>query len=117
MRFLANENFPFPGVRLLRENGYDVRSIAESDSGITDAAVIDMAIAEERIILTFDSDYGEILFRYAKENPPAVVYFREQKQSPLAAATLLLKLIKEDNISFSNAFTVIDNTNVRQRNY
>ena len=75
MKFLANENFPGPSVTYLREKGFDVESISEKYSGISDEEVVEIAIRERRIILTFDSDYGEILFKYSLPDPPSVVYF------------------------------------------
>jgi len=62
MRFLANENFPFPSIRILRDNGHDVKSIGEEMFGITDIEVLDVAKNENRIILTLDKDYGELIF-------------------------------------------------------
>lgn len=44
MRFLANENFPLPSVRLLREAGHDVVSISEETPGITDSQVLSRAV-------------------------------------------------------------------------
>jgi hypothetical protein len=43
MKFLANENYPFPSIKILRANGYDIKSIAEENFGITDAEVIEIA--------------------------------------------------------------------------
>ena len=63
MRFLANENFPLPSVRLLREAGHDVVSISEETPGITDSQVLSRAVSEQRIILTFDRDYGVMIYR------------------------------------------------------
>lgn len=62
MRFLANENFPLPSVRLLRSAGHDVLSITEESPGISDDRILARAVAEERIILTFDRDYGELIY-------------------------------------------------------
>jgi Domain of unknown function (DUF5615) len=36
MQFLANENFPLPSVRMLRQAGYDIGSITEDSPGIED---------------------------------------------------------------------------------
>jgi len=36
MKFLANENFPFPSIKFLRNKGFDVISISEELSGISD---------------------------------------------------------------------------------
>lgn len=82
MKFLANENFPFPNILLLRRAGYNILSISELDPGIADNAVIGKAVAEERIILTFDKDYGEIIFKHGVKKPPAVVFFRFKGENP-----------------------------------
>ncbi len=58
MRFLANENFPLPSVRLLRQAGYDVASITEDSPGMDDSEVLTRATDERLVILTFDRDYG-----------------------------------------------------------
>jgi len=80
MRFLANENFPFPSIKILREKGFEVISISETLSGISDEEILRKASLENLIILTFDRDYGELIFKYQKENLPAVVYFRTKGQ-------------------------------------
>ena len=64
MKLLANENFPRTSVLLLRELNYDVTSIGEDNSGISDKAVMKIAENEQRIILTFDRDYGELIYRH-----------------------------------------------------
>ncbi len=115
--FLANENFPRPSTLILREHGLEVKSIQEDNPGISDEEVIDIASKLNLIILTFDSDYGEIIFRYAKENPPAVVFFREKGNNPEFAALSLLRLLNNQEIVLSNSFTVIEANNIRQRFY
>lgn len=69
MRFLANENFPVPSVRTLRETGIEVKSISENSPGISDKEVIQIAQKEKLIILTFDKDYGELIFRHSIQFP------------------------------------------------
>ncbi|WP_456369125.1 DUF5615 family PIN-like protein [Thermococcus sp.] len=39
MRFLADENIPYPVVKRLRENGFNITSIYEVNRGITDEEV------------------------------------------------------------------------------
>ncbi len=65
--FLANENFPKPSPLLLREKGFVVKSIQEDLPGIDDLEVMKIAIEKNLITLTFDSDYGELILKYAKE--------------------------------------------------
>lgn len=115
--FLANENFPKPSVTLLRDNGFSIKSIQEEFPGISDEEVIKLAIKHNLIILTFDSDYGELIFKHSKDNPPSVVYFREKGQDPFSAARLLLDLLSKSGISITEAFTVVEEKNIRQRFY
>jgi predicted nuclease of predicted toxin-antitoxin system len=117
MKFLANENFPMPSTRLLRESGVAVKSILEECPGISDKQVIEMAQKDNLIILTFDKDYGELIFRYGYQKPPAVVFFRFKGNAPDYAGNLLKALLKEKVIKLANTFTVIEENNIRQRQY
>jgi predicted nuclease of predicted toxin-antitoxin system len=117
MTFLANENFPRPSTLILRENGYTVNSIQEDFPSISDEEVIRIALESNLIILTFDSDYGEIIFKYSKENPPSVVFFREKGIKPEFAALSLINLLTNTDIILTEAFTVIEEKNIRQRFY
>ena len=40
MIFLANENIPLNSIKVLRENGFEVKSIGELHPGISDKEVI-----------------------------------------------------------------------------
>jgi predicted nuclease of predicted toxin-antitoxin system len=115
MRFLANENFPFPSMKILRTLGFEVKHIGEDNFGISDEEVLKMAVAEKRIILTFDSDYGELIFKYKMEPPPAVVFFRLKGDNPKAAAQILLERMNNGALIINNYFTVIDEDGTRQR--
>jgi predicted nuclease of predicted toxin-antitoxin system len=115
MRFLANENYPFPSILLLREKGYDVKSIAENSHGISDDQVINIALEENRIILTFDRDYGELIFKYAPTRKPSVVYYRTKGRTPKEAGEILINLVLQDSFQFENLFTVIDDNHICQR--
>ena len=115
--FLANENFPRPSTLILRDNGFVIKSIQEDYQGICDLEVIQIALNDDLSILTFDSDYGELIFKHAKQNPPSVVFFREKGNSPEFAAHSLLNVLSKTRIKLKGAFTVIESSNVRQRFY
>lgn len=117
MQFLANENFPLPSILFLRQEGYIVRSVTESFPGISDIQVIDKAESENSIILTFDKDYGEIIFKLGLKNPPAVIFFRFKGESPVAAGELLVDLLKAKKLIVEKKFTVIEMGGIRQRSY
>jgi len=115
--FLANENFPRPSILFLREQGYEIVSIQDSHQGIPDTEVINIAIGRSLVILTFDKDYGELIFRYALHNPPSVIFFRTKGKDPKFVGQVLHRLLISGEIEILNAFTVIDESNIRQRFY
>lgn len=117
VEFLANENFPFPSIKRLRECHFSVKSIAEEMPGISDEEVITIAQKENLVILTFDRDYGEIIFKYGMQSPPGVVFFRYIGNDPIFAANCLIEAIFHDNVVFANSFTVIDEHHKRQKKY
>lgn len=117
MMFLANENFPRPSVILLRDKGFKVKSVQEELPGISDEMVMNIASQMNLIILTFDRDYGEIIFKHKRNNPPTVIYFREKGSDPLFAGNLLLTLLSDAKMKLNNSFTVIEANNIRQRFY
>ena len=107
MKFLANEKFPYPSIKILRDNGLEVYSIGEESSGISDEIVLNRAVIENLIILTFDRDYGELIFKYRLDTPPAVIYFRNKGKVPTDAAAILLDLLQNQDLIIENVFTVI----------
>ena len=117
MVFLANENFPAPSIEILRGASFVVKSIREQFPGITDEQVIALAQKNNRVILTFDRDYGELLVRFTKSNPPSVIYFRLKGKTPQFAGELLLGIIDDANLIIENNFTVIAAEGVPQRKY
>ncbi len=117
MRLLANENFPKASVIALRENGYNVLSIGEDNPSIQDHEVIDIAIKEERLILTFDKDYGELVFKKGLKPPQGIIYLRIGTFAPKEPAEIIDKLIKSHKFDFDRHLTVVDNNFVRQRKY
>ena len=56
MKLLANENFPLASVKYLRNKSFDITSIGTDNPGISDDQVMDIAIKEERTMLSYDSD-------------------------------------------------------------
>jgi predicted nuclease of predicted toxin-antitoxin system len=115
MKFLANENFPYPSIRLLREAGYEVKSIGEEAGGMSDEEILKLAVKELSVILTFDRDYGELIFKYRKDSPPAVVYFRTKGEHPDDAGKAMLNLLANPAIKLEGLFTVIEESGIRQR--
>ncbi len=117
MKFLANENIPFATILYLRAKGYDITSIGVDFPGIQDKMVLALALEQGRTILTFDRDYGELIFKHHIRPANGVIYFRLDEFAPDEPGKIVEKLMLGDEPSFQNTLTVIDKNGVRQRKY
>lgn len=62
MKFVADESCAAPVLRALREAGHDVIAIAEVAQGAADEQVLKLALNENRVVITENSDFGELVF-------------------------------------------------------
>lgn len=114
MLFLANENFPFDAVEALRQNGHDVAWIRVDSPGISDPEVLSRAQAENRILLTFDKDFGELAFRSKLPARSGIILFRIKAPSSAAVAEKVVRAIalRDD---WQGHFSVVEDDKVRMR--
>jgi predicted nuclease of predicted toxin-antitoxin system len=63
MRLFADENIPKAIVDWLRSSGHDVSYASEEQPGERDPVWLDKAESDQRLILTSDKDFGELVFR------------------------------------------------------
>ncbi|MDP8925206.1 MAG: DUF5615 family PIN-like protein [Chloroflexota bacterium] len=76
MKFLIDESADARLAIHLRNLGHDVTLVATDYSPATkDSEVLRIAVREQRILITFDRDFGELVFK--QQQPHAgVLYFR-----------------------------------------
>jgi predicted nuclease of predicted toxin-antitoxin system len=111
---MANENFPMPSVAVLRERGYDVLAVAETARSISDQEVLSIAVAESRWVLTFDRDYGELIYARRAPVPPAVLFMRLTSYRPEDPGHLLIEML-ENSSQFHGYFVVVEKDGWRKR--
>lgn len=114
MRFLADENFPGGAVAALRLNGYDVIWIRTTAPGITDPEVLKFAQSENRILLTFDKDFGELAFATKLPATSGIILFRIQSPSSTILIEKIIAAIELRN-DWAGHFSTIDNRKIRMR--
>lgn len=112
MRLLANENFPLDAVEALREAGHDVAWIREDLRGMADDKILLRAQEENRIVVTFDKDFGELAFRSKLPSQSGVILFRIiPKSSQYVAQVAVQALASRDN--WAGHFSVIEDNRIR----
>ncbi|HEX5112201.1 MAG TPA: DUF5615 family PIN-like protein [Saprospiraceae bacterium] len=117
VKLLANENFPKKSTEFLRKKGYDIISIGEDFPGITDSAVLALADHQERVILTFDRDYGELIFKHKYRLKYGIIYLRLEKFKPDDPGILIDRVLSQRDIELDFKLTVVDENGIRQRKY
>ena len=117
MRLLANENFPTASVKYLSQKGFDISAIGTDNMSISDREVMTIAINEKRIILTFDRDYGELIFKHSYLPDMGVIYFRISVYEPDEPGKMTEALLNDPDFSTSRKLTVINTDGIRQRGY
>ena len=114
MQFVADESVDQPIVQTLREAGYDVLYVAELAPGLDDAAVLDSANREGRLLLTADKDFGEIVVREQRLST-GVILLRLAGLSNQREAMLTLRAIQENSDRLAGHLLVIGAGQVRIR--
>ena len=117
MKLLADENFPLASIKLLSQAGYNIIGIGIDNHDISDEEVIQFAREEERLILTFDKDFGELIFKSGLKPDAGVIYLRWDEFKPEDPGKYLIHLFKSGDISFQGKLTVISGISIRQRKY
>lgn len=111
-RLLLDENMPRGIMPALVAAGHDVVSVAEAAPGADDRAVLALARAESRLLLTFDADFGDLLFRRAEPPPPAVLLVRLH---PILIDELRTLVLAALEIDLSGQFAVASREGLRTR--
>ena len=114
IQFLANENFPRPALLALRASGIVIEAVGESMPGASDRTVLAHAVANNQWLVTFDRDYGELVFARAVAAPPAIVYLRQGSYAPDWPARVIRELLNDPAFVVGN-FVVVSGQSVRRR--
>ena len=115
MKLLANENFPLPSVAELQRQGHDIVSITLLSPGLTDRDVLALAHREDRVLLTFDRDYGMLVYQNRLPPPPAIIFLRFRPQSPLEPAAIAAPILNLGITAIRGSFFVVERDSFRRR--
>ena len=114
MTFMADENFPRPALVALRNVGWDAFSVAEERPGIPDEEVAALCSESQRVLLTFDKDFGKLVFHRGLSAGSGVVLFRFIPESPQEVADAAVALLRSQP-DLRGIFCVITRERVRVR--
>lgn len=114
MRLLADENIPLDLIEALSAAGHSVAWIRTDSPGVDDEGVLQTAVTEARLLITFDKDFGELAFRRRLPSSSGVILCRmSARSSAEMAAKVVDALATRDD--WAGHFSVIDDNKIRMR--
>ena len=96
----------------MQQQGHEVVWIRIDAPGSSDQQVLARAQVEQRIILTFDKDFGELAFRFGLLATSGIILFR----LPLLKPTSLIRIVISVLVTrsdWSGLFTVVESDRIR----
>jgi predicted nuclease of predicted toxin-antitoxin system len=114
MKLLADENLPAPVIAALRRLGHDVLAVAESKPGASDAEVLATAVQQNRLLLTLDRDYGDLIFHNGRPAPAGVILFRLAGTNPDDDNRRMIQVLQSDT-DWSGRLSAITEAFIRSR--
>lgn len=114
MRFLADESCDFAIVRALRKEGLNVLAVSEINPRANDSEVIKLAVRENRILLTEDKDFGQLVFAY-RQKALGVIFLRFPASARNEIAQNVVRLVKQQGEKLIGSFVVVQPGRVRIR--
>ena len=114
MKFLVDESTGRAVARFLREAGHDVVIVGEEMPGAHDELIMERALAEGRILVTNDKDFGEKVFREKRQHA-GVLLLRLADERAENRVRVVRAVISQHGDRLPNAFTVATERSVRIR--
>ena len=114
MRWLVDECVDSTLVAHLRGAGHDASYVAELAPSTSDAEILRRALAETRLVLTDDKDFGELVFRL-KMTAPGLVLLRVAPEEHELRWIRLNAAIDRYSESLFGRYLVIEETRIRSR--
>jgi hypothetical protein len=114
MRWLVDECVDAELVNQLRHRGDDVVYVAADGSGATDPQVLLRAREEDRVLLTEDKDFGDLVFRF-RLALPGVILLRILPEDRAIKWDRLSAAIEQFGIGLIGRYVVVEKSRMRSR--
>jgi len=112
MRFIVDECTGPAVARWLQSQHHDVFSVYEQARGLDDEDILQRAIVDNRILITNDKDFGEMIFREEKAHK-GVVLLRLDSERAANKIRVLEQLLDRYAEQLAGNFIVATETTVR----
>ncbi|MCK5146228.1 DUF5615 family PIN-like protein [bacterium] len=98
----------------LLKNGYNIKAVRDIDPGMADDSILRMAVSENRMVITMDKDFGELIFNSGLPHS-GVLLLRLEDARANEKINVLEKILEDHSEKLSNNFCVYQNSKLRVR--
>jgi len=114
LKFLVDVGVGRTVEEYLKQKGYETKTVRDIDPRMDDEKIIRMAVSENRMIVTMDKDFGELVYHFSMKHSGVLLLRLED-----AASSEKLKVIKNIMTNYAdkirNCFCVFQNNKFRIR--
>jgi len=112
LRFLVDLGVGKGIERYLREEGYDTKAVRDIDPRMEDEEIIRTAVTENRMIITMDKDFGELVYHSSMEHS-GVLLLRLEDATGTEKSQVVKYIMKNYSDRIKNCFCVFQNDKFR----
>src|SRR5947209_11009542 len=106
MKIVADEGIEKPIVIKLRAEGHHVIHIAEVAPRSTDLKILQFAKQEEALLITYDKDFGDLVFLLGHQAHGVVLLRLPESLTSWEKASIVVDVIRENQEQLFYTFTV-----------
>jgi len=101
-------------IDIFKGEGFDILSIREQSSGITDREVIEIAGKQKGVLVTEDKDFGELAFSHDLKNC-SVILLRYHQSERREIASSVKKVLSYLDKTSDHFFFTVSKRKIRKR--
>lgn len=110
---LVDENISERVVLALRAEGHDVKWIREAGRGTPDEQILEQAQDAKRIVLTFDKDFGTLIFQQGRQAASGVILLRPRSTTRNSVIPFTISALRQ-NYVWSGYLSVVEEGRIRR---
>ena len=114
LRFLIDVGVGTGIEKYLREEGYDTKAVRDIDPRMEDEEIIRTAVSEDRMIVTMDKDFGELVYHFSMRHC-GVLLLRLEDATGTEKLQVVKHIIENYPSQIRNGFCVFQNGRLRIR--
>ena len=112
MRFVVDECTGPAVASWLRSVGHDVLSIYDDARRMADEDILPLAVREDRIIVTNDKDFGDLVYALGMEHQGIILLRLGDERAPSKIAAMA-RLLDEHADQIAGHFVVVTESTIR----